>query len=113
MAVNEPDIPPTIMGNAPSKTSLMSASPLRISGPVEIRPLNMATTSPVERITSVSNEVKASSKGVKMTPPPTPAITATIAIRTLTRNEMTMISMLEKPPCPPNAMPSICVCRNR
>ena len=102
-----------IIGNAPSRTILMSASPFRISGPVEIKPLNIATTNPVERIKSVSNEVNASSNGVKITPPPTPAITATIAIRTLTRKEMTMMSTPEKLPYPPNAMPSICVSRNR
>ena len=91
----------------------MSASPLRIRGPVEIKPLNIATTNPVERINSVSKEVKASNKGVKITPPPTPAITAIIAIRTLIKKDITMISTLEKLPCLPNAMPSICVSRNR
>ena len=44
----------------------MSAKPLRISGPVEIRPLNIATISPVERINRVSKEVKANNKGVKI-----------------------------------------------
>ena len=43
----------------------------------------------------------------------TPAITATIAIMTLTKKEITMMSTPEKLPCPPNAMPSICVSRNR
>ena len=51
--------------------------------------------------------------GVKITPPPTPAITATIAINTLTKKEITMMSRPERLPCPPNAMPSICVSRNR
>ena len=73
IAAIEPDIPPTIIGKAPKSTSLMSAKPLRISGPVEIRPLNIATISPVERIKRVSKEVKANNKGVKITPPPTPA----------------------------------------
>ena len=113
IAENDPDIPPIIIGIAPNRTSLISASPLRINGPVEIKPLNIATTKPVERIKSVSNDVKASNKGVKITPPPTPAITAMIAIRTLNKKEITMMSTLEKLPCPPNAMPSICVSRNK
>jgi hypothetical protein len=73
----------------------------------------MATTRPVDRIKRVSKEVKARSNGVNITPPPTPAITATTAIKTLIANEMTMMSMLETVPCPPKDVPSIRVSRKR
>ena len=91
----------------------MSAKPLRINGPVEIRPLNIATISPVERIKRVSKEVKANNKGVKITPPPTPAMTATTAIKLLAKNEMTIMSIPDRSPCSPKSEPSSCISRKK
>ena len=66
--------------------------PVKLKGPVEISPLNMATTSPVALTSTVSMEVNASITGVKRTPPPIPAMTATIAINVLNKNEATTIN---------------------
>jgi hypothetical protein len=66
---------------------LISARPFFINGPEDMRPLNMATTSPVALTIKVSIEVKAITIGVKSTPPPIPAITATMAMIVLMRKE--------------------------
>tara|TARA_B110000261_G_scaffold36816_1_gene42868 strand:- start:1063 stop:1338 length:276 start_codon:yes stop_codon:yes gene_type:complete len=60
----------------------MSTKPCLSSGAPEIKPLNIATTKPVALTTKESKEVKPNTIGVKMTPPPMPAITAIIAIAT-------------------------------
>jgi hypothetical protein len=78
----------------------MSASPLRINGPDATKPLNIATTRPVDRIIRVSIEVNASISGVKMTPPPTPAITDKIATKKLKTKEIKTMSTPENPNSP-------------
>jgi hypothetical protein len=65
-----------------------------MNGPVDTSPLNIATTRPVDLITNVSIEVKASMIGVNITPPPTPAITAIMAMATLITKDSTIISTL-------------------
>ena len=61
----------------------------------------------------VSIEVNASKMGVKITPPPTPAITAITAIRTLNRNESTIRSILERSPTESSDDRLICVSINK
>ena len=78
----------------PAKDPMMiiapiNARPFLINGPEDIRPLNMATTRPVALITNVSIDVKPNIIGVNITPPPTPAMTAIIAIVVLNKNEAT------------------------
>ena len=65
----------------------MSESPFFMKGPEEMSPLNMATTRPVDRTINVSMEVNANITGVKRTPPPIPATTATMAMAVLKTNE--------------------------
>ncbi|GAF89136.1 unnamed protein product, partial [marine sediment metagenome] len=90
-ALKAPAIAPTMIGTEQKYTILHSARPFLINGPEDIRPLNIATTRPVALITNVSIEVNPSIMGVKITPPPTPAITATIATAVLIKNELTII----------------------
>ena len=68
-----------------------------MKGPVDIRPLNIATTKPVALMMRVSMDVKPIITGVNRTPPPTPAITATTAIAVLKRNDATMIPTMNRP----------------
>ncbi|MDB2498849.1 hypothetical protein N9X90_06635, partial [Alphaproteobacteria bacterium] len=71
-----------------------------INGPDATKPLNIATTRPVDRIIKVSTDVKASIIGVNITPPPTPAITDKIATKKLKMKEMKTISTPENPKSP-------------
>ena len=84
------------LGITPRKTSLISARPFRINGPDAIKPLNIATTSPVDLIIRVSTDVKASIKGVNITPPPTPATTDMIATKKLSKKEKKMLKKQKK-----------------
>jgi hypothetical protein len=92
MALKAPAVPPTTIGTEQKNTIFTSESPLLMKGPVDISPLNMATTRPVALISTVSIELNASITGVKRTPPPIPATTATMAIKVLNRKEPKTIS---------------------
>jgi hypothetical protein len=62
--------------------------------PVEISPENMATIRPVPLTTTLFTPVKASMMGVKMTPPPIPAITEIMAIAVLSRKKPKRITAM-------------------
>jgi hypothetical protein len=85
---------PITIGIEQKYTILISESPVRINGPEDIRPLNIATTKPVPLISRVSMEVNPSIMGVNMTPPPTPAITAITAMAVLNKKETIIIPII-------------------
>jgi len=66
-----------------------------MKGPVEISPLNIATTRPIDLTIRVSIEVNASIIGVNITPPPTPAMTAITAMAVLNIKEPTTINHMD------------------
>ena len=83
---------------------LKLASPLLIKGPVDIRPLNMATINPVALTIRLSTEVKASIKGVNKTPPPIPPITATMAIAKLMKKNPNSHPQMDPADMPPSGV---------
>jgi hypothetical protein len=84
-----------------------------MNGPDATRPLNIATTKPVERIIRVSTEVNASIMGVKITPPPTPAITEMIATTKLMKKLINIKSIPVSPNKPSNGFDATNTSRNK
>jgi hypothetical protein len=75
-----------------------------MKGPVDTRPLNMATMSPVALTMRLFTGVKASMKGVNKTPPPIPPITATKAMAKLRKKNPKSQAHMTGPDMPPGGV---------
>jgi len=80
------------------------ASPRFIKGPVDTRPLNMATMRPVALTMRLSTGVKANIKGVNRTPPPIPPMTATRAMAKLRKKNPKSHAHITGPGIPPGGV---------
>jgi len=72
--------------------------------PVDTGPEHIATISPVARTIILFTLVKESIIGVKITPPPIPAITDSIAIIKLSKKKASKIIMVFEPDMSPGAV---------